>query len=87
MSAQNDLITQDDLNNLIGKRVLDILRSGKLIPFSKGSQIPYEDQGYIVGAWDIAKHPHSVGSILRVGFSEGGMLDKELKYVFLMEMK
>ena len=84
---EEELITRDDLNNLVAQRVCDILSAGRFIPFTKGAQLPYDEPGFKVGVWDIAKHPNAIGSILRVGFTATGRKDEELKYVFLMELK
>lgn len=90
MSASSELVTQDELNALIGRRVYLTMKEGRFVPFSKGMQVPYTEPGFKASTWDVIKHPNNFGSILRVGFTHDGQQDDpsaELKYVFLMEMK
>lgn len=90
MSASSELVTQDELNALIARRVYLTIKEGKFLPFEKGMQVPYEGPGFKASTWDVIKHPNKFGSILRVGFTDNGQEDNpgaELKFVFLMDMK
>jgi hypothetical protein len=90
MSATSELITQDELNAMIGRRVYLTLKEGRVVPFTKGMQVPYTEPGFRASTWDVIKHPNNFGSILRVGFVDNGNESDpsaELKFVFLMEMK
>jgi hypothetical protein len=89
MSASTDMISQKELNDLLGRRIFNVLKDGKLLPYTRDS-IPYGDPGFKAASWDIIQHPDAFGNILRIGFTkngEEGNPGAELKYIFLMEMK
>jgi len=84
------MVTQDELNALIGRKMFLMMQEGRFMPFAKGMVVPYTEPGVQASTWDVVKHPNNFGSILRIGFVDSGRENDpsaELKYIFLMEMK
>lgn len=89
-SFPSHLITQDEINNIIGRKVFDIISGGRFAPFNNGADFPYLDSGFVATRWDITKKPQDFGSLLRIGLidakDQGNPAGAEIKYVFMMDL-
>lgn len=64
----SELISQSDLNTMIGRRVFEVLQTGRIVFMEKGEVIDFNAPGLRPTAWDVVADPRRPGDVVRVKF-------------------